>query len=32
MWQEGMGYWDHNLATGHTYKCGKKEWVTVIIT
>jgi hypothetical protein len=32
MWQEGMGYWDHNIATGHTYKCGKKEWVTEIIT
>jgi hypothetical protein len=29
---EGMGYWDHNIATGHTYKCDKKEWVTGIIT
>jgi hypothetical protein len=32
MWQEGMGYWDHNIATGYSYKCGKKEWVTGIIT
>jgi hypothetical protein len=19
MWQEGMGYWDHNIATGQCY-------------
>jgi hypothetical protein len=31
MWQEEMGYWDHNIATGHTYKWDKKEWVTGII-
>jgi hypothetical protein len=32
MRQVGMDYWDHNIATGHTYKCDKKEWVTGIIT
>jgi hypothetical protein len=32
MWQEGMGYWDHNIPTEHTYKYGKKEWVTGMIT